>query len=150
MAAPLTGVQWSQPALATAPRSVEPPACAAAGFRATALARVPPNQAARPTSCIEREIVSRAITFLPGGICALRYPRGPRKTRSGTACRGAAPGSGELLHNSAAGASRGGLRGRRLRDTDLLLGRGIADVCHRRRRRPGRQVAGRLTRPAGA
>jgi hypothetical protein len=57
MATALTGVQRFQPVLATAPESLWLPAWAAAGFKATALASVPPNHAARPRSCMERETV---------------------------------------------------------------------------------------------
>src|SRR4051795_10841510 len=64
MAAALTGVQRFQPALVTAPTFLSLPASAAAAFRATALARVPPNQAARPTSWRERDSVLRAMAEL--------------------------------------------------------------------------------------
>src|SRR3954452_9886386 len=64
MAAALTGVQRFQPALVTAPTDLSLPASAAAAFRATALARVPPNQAARPTSWRERDSVLRAMAEL--------------------------------------------------------------------------------------
>jgi len=46
---------------------------------ATAFANVPPNQAARPTSCRERESVLRATGWPPGFVLGLReqawYPR---------------------------------------------------------------------------
>src|SRR5215213_9252693 len=61
MAAALTGVQRSQPTLATAPVSDADWAADDAGFRAMAFASVPPNQAASPRSCSERETVLRAI-----------------------------------------------------------------------------------------
>src|SRR4026208_1762008 len=61
MAAAFTGVHLSHPAFAPAPVPLLPSACAAAGLSATALASVPPNQAARPTSCSERDTVLRAI-----------------------------------------------------------------------------------------
>src|SRR3954453_19702013 len=57
MAMALTGVHRSHPTLATAPVSCGLDASAAAGLRATALARVPPNQAARPRSCRDRDRV---------------------------------------------------------------------------------------------
>src|SRR4051795_3046564 len=64
MAAALTGVHRFQPALATAPVAEALPASAEAALRATALASVPPNQAARPTSCSERDRVLRAMAGL--------------------------------------------------------------------------------------
>src|SRR3954469_833962 len=66
IAAALTGVHRSQPALVTAPVLESLPASAAAAFSATALARVPPNHADRPTSCRARERVRRAIRVLLG------------------------------------------------------------------------------------
>ena len=60
MATALTGVQRSQPALATRPVAESLPASAAAAFSATALASVPPNQAERPRSCRDRDRVLRA------------------------------------------------------------------------------------------
>src|SRR3712207_8131254 len=60
MAAAFTGVQRSQPTFATAPALPGCSAWAAAGLSATALARVPPNQAASPRSCRERDTVLRA------------------------------------------------------------------------------------------
>ena len=64
MATAFTGVQRSQPTFATRPVPDAEDASAAAAFRATALARVPPNQAAKPRSCSERETVLRAMTAL--------------------------------------------------------------------------------------
>src|SRR3954454_20410682 len=60
IAAALTGVHLSHPVLATRPVPLAESAWAEAGLSATALARVPPNQAARPTSCRDRERVSCA------------------------------------------------------------------------------------------
>src|SRR5829696_425781 len=62
MAAALTGVHRSQPALATRPVAESLPASPAAAFSATALASVPPNQAERPRSCRVRDRVLRAMT----------------------------------------------------------------------------------------
>src|SRR3954464_3918625 len=72
MAAALTGVHRSQPAFTTRPVLAWSPACPAAVLSATALARVPPNHAARPTSCSERETVlvdmgSPGVGFTVGG-----------------------------------------------------------------------------------
>src|SRR3954469_9050304 len=61
IAAAFTGVQRFHPVLATAPTSLGMVASAAAGLSATALANVPPNQAAKPTSCSDRDRVLRAI-----------------------------------------------------------------------------------------
>src|SRR5688572_10544436 len=61
MAAALTGVHRSQPTLATAPVREAESAWEAAGLSATALASVPPNHAARPTSCSERDRVLRGM-----------------------------------------------------------------------------------------
>src|SRR5512132_33270 len=61
IATALTGVHRSQPVLVTAPTSLGVVALAAAVFSATALAKVPPNQAARPRSCSDREGVLRAM-----------------------------------------------------------------------------------------
>src|SRR4051795_13090752 len=74
IAAAFTGVQRSQPTLATAPVPVAESACAAAGLSATALASVPPNQADRPTSCRDRDRVSRAMGGLQGGREPVAYP----------------------------------------------------------------------------
>src|SRR5829696_278275 len=51
MATALTGVHASQPALATRPASLASVVWPAARLSATALASVPPNHAAKPTSC---------------------------------------------------------------------------------------------------
>ena len=64
MATALTGVQASHPALETAPVERASEAAAAARFSATALASVPPNQAARPTSCSEREMTLFCMELL--------------------------------------------------------------------------------------
>src|SRR5688500_15431258 len=117
MARALTGVQRSQPALATRPVSRSLPASAAAAFRATALARVPPNQADSPRSCRARETVLRATAMLLGsGAEPASYPPPFR------ACplRAIEPmGSGAV-------AQRGTLPG--LRGLDLaVLGRGGGD-----------------------
>src|SRR4051794_34512085 len=74
IAAAFTGVQRSQPTLATAPVPVAESASAAAGLSATALASVPPNQADRPTSCRDRERVSRAMGELQEVGEPLAYP----------------------------------------------------------------------------
>jgi hypothetical protein len=55
MATALIGVQASQPVLATRPALLGSDASPAARLSATALANVPPNQAARPRSCSNRE-----------------------------------------------------------------------------------------------
>src|SRR4051812_7004164 len=77
MATALTGVQRSQPALATRPVAESVPASPAAAFRATALARGPPNQADSPGSCRRRDRVLGAMAGLRsgGGLCA-RSPSG--------------------------------------------------------------------------
>src|SRR5215218_10698066 len=81
MARALTGVHRFQPSLATRP--VSPPASAAAAFRATALARVPPNQADRPRSCSERDRVLRATGELLGSSVGIpSYPSAPDSRRS--------------------------------------------------------------------
>src|SRR3954453_5774815 len=77
IAAALTGVHRFQPALTTAPVALSLPASDAATLRATALASVPPNQAARPTSCIERDRVFRAMAGLPGEVVATCLPPVP-------------------------------------------------------------------------
>src|SRR3712207_4228378 len=64
MAAALTGVHRSHPTFATAPVRLDRPAAAAARLSATALASVPPNQAARPTSCSEREMTLFCMELL--------------------------------------------------------------------------------------
>src|SRR3954452_7991769 len=82
IAAALTGVHRSQPALVTAPVLEALPASAAAAFSATALASVPPNQADRPTSCRARERVRRAIRVLLGtGDGSGPYPGPPQACR---------------------------------------------------------------------
>src|SRR3712207_2399363 len=83
MASALTGVQRFQPSLATRPVSL--PASAAAALRATALARVPPNQADRPRSCRERARVLRATDEL------LRSSDGVTSYPSAPVSRGPAP-----------------------------------------------------------
>jgi len=60
IATALTGAQRFQPVFTTLPVPLGSPASEAAEFSAMALANVPPNQAARPTSCSERERVLRA------------------------------------------------------------------------------------------
>src|SRR5215207_1693381 len=61
----LTGVQRAQPALATRRRCSAGSTAAAAPFRPTAPISEPPNQAASPTSCKERErVLSVAIALL--------------------------------------------------------------------------------------
>ena len=80
MAAAFTGVQRSQPALATAPVRGRV-GLGGRGVQATALASVPPNQAARPTSCSERDRVLRLMgALLSSGQVTVRYP-GPRAMR---------------------------------------------------------------------
>src|SRR3712207_4919176 len=76
IAAAFTGVQRSHPTFATAPVRLDRPASAAAGLSATALASVPPNQAARPTSCSALETVFVAMRCTPWEVgCVLRtYP----------------------------------------------------------------------------
>src|SRR4051794_30681079 len=81
MAAALTGVHLSQPAFTTRPVLAWSAAFPAAALRATALARVPPNHAARPTSCSERETVlvdmaSPGIGFTVGGPAIPTWGRG--------------------------------------------------------------------------
>src|SRR3954452_5672866 len=98
IAAALTGVHRSQPALATAPVALSLPASAAAALRATALARVPPNQAARPTSCSERDRVLGAMAGLlemPGTGCPAvtrRFPLHAADLRTRTVSSGQAGG----------------------------------------------------------
>src|SRR3712207_5451186 len=105
IAAAFTGVQRSHPTLATAPVRLDRPASAAAGLSATALASVPPNQAARPTSCSALETVFVAMGEISlGGRevgCVLpTYPPpraandglpGPRRSVDWAAARGSAP-----------------------------------------------------------
>src|SRR4029453_5579975 len=55
MATALIGVQASQPVLATRPALLGSDVWPAALLSATAFANVPPNQAARPRSCSNRE-----------------------------------------------------------------------------------------------
>src|SRR5206468_3414266 len=62
----LTGVHRFQPTLATRPVLFWPVASPAAALRATALASVPPNQAARPRSWKARDRVLRAMMSLRG------------------------------------------------------------------------------------
>src|SRR4051794_41543502 len=84
MAAALTGVHRSQPAFTTRPVLAWSAAFPAAALRATALARVPPNHAARPTSCSERETVLVDMAS-PGvrvhGRVGQPYPRGAEGNR---------------------------------------------------------------------
>src|SRR5215203_7127498 len=80
MATALTGVHASQPALATRPASLASVVWPAARLSATALASVPPNHAARPTSCNSLE--GKFSTICPpceiGVVSALqRFPRYP-------------------------------------------------------------------------
>ena len=64
MAAVFTGVHRSQPTLATAPVPLGESASAA-----DALASVPPNQAARPTSWSERDRVFVDMDPPDDGVC---------------------------------------------------------------------------------
>ena len=64
MAATLTGAQAFQPALVTRPASLYRSVSPAARLRLTAFARVPPNQAAKPTSWRARDGKLRTMSFL--------------------------------------------------------------------------------------
>src|SRR4051812_5536038 len=78
MAAALTGVQRSQPALVTRPVAASLPASPAAALRATALASVPPNQAERPRSWSVRDRVLRAMVSSWGwGVVRPSLPPSP-------------------------------------------------------------------------
>src|SRR5512132_1481684 len=99
IATALTGVHRSQPVLVTAPTSLGVVALAAAVFSATALAKVPPNQAARPRSCSDRESVLRAMA--PSSVTLTRCC-GCRK-RLGVAASGVAPATRDRLTAPVAG-----------------------------------------------
>ncbi|WP_198141619.1 hypothetical protein [Micromonospora sp. ATCC 39149] len=60
IAAALTGVHRAHPAEATGSRWVESLICVAAPLTPSAPISEPPNQAARPRSCIERRAVCRS------------------------------------------------------------------------------------------
>ena len=115
MAAALTGVQRSQPVLATRPVLAWSAACPAAGLSATALASVPPNHAERPTSCSERERVlvdmgSPRVGFTVGGraipLGAVgNRPRPARSTGPGSRAQGAT--SSELRRGRSAASTCG-------------------------------------------
>src|SRR3712207_2526278 len=86
IAAALTGVQRSHPTFATAPVRLDRPASAAAGLRATALASVPPNQAARPMSCSALETVFVAMGESPWEVgCVLPTYPSPEAANDGPA-----------------------------------------------------------------
>src|SRR3954470_20420313 len=82
IAAALTGVHLFQPVLATRPVLSGSVVSAAAGVSATALARVPPNQAASPTSCRERDRVSCATGSPPRFVLVGTEPGYPPRTAS--------------------------------------------------------------------
>src|SRR5215217_2288851 len=95
MATALTGVHASQPALATRPASLASVVWPAARLSATALASVPPNHAARPTSCSSLE--GKFSTIRPpceiGVVPDLRrFPRYPMQFAANSRyyCRNAA------------------------------------------------------------
>ena len=151
MAAPLTGVHRSQPAFTTRPVLAWSAACPAAALRATALARVPPNHAARPTSCSERETVlvdmgSPRVGFTVGGraipLGAVgNRPRPARSTGPGSRAQGAT--SSEL---AARAQLRLDLRGLDDQQGDVVGGVLVLEIQHRGQHALGQSVGGQAGR----
>src|SRR3954465_2311521 len=137
MAAALTGVHRSQPAFTTRPVLAWSAACPAGVLSATALARVPPNHAARPTSCSERETVlvdmgSPRVGFTIGPPAIPIESEGNRPRRVPAVALPRPPSGGDEFGAAPPSQLRLDLRGLDDQQGDVVRGVLVLQVQHRR------------------